>query len=74
MKSLKWIRGPELPSGVKFASSVALSPKSIFVCVVIGGTILTGKNITEHFTPNVYGLNQSSKEWALVGKISTGRN
>ena len=36
MKSLKWIRGPELPSGVKFASSVALSPKSIFgVSVVV---------------------------------------
>ena len=68
MTNLKWMQGPKLPFGIRKASSVALPPTSKFICVVIGG--LSEK---EESSSIVYGLNRSSKEWTLLGKIRTGR-
>ena len=67
MKNLKLIRGPELPSGIRSASCVALPPTSDFSCVLIGG--MTEKGI---HSSKVYGLNGSLDEWTLLGEIKTG--
>ena len=68
MKNFKWVQGPELPLEIYRASSVALPPTSKFFCVLIGG--YTKEN---SYTSNVYGLNRSSNEWTLLGKIRRGR-
>lgn len=68
MKNLKWIQGPELPLGIRWASCVALPPTHKFACVLVGGCTKEDK-----YSSNVYGLNRSSKEWTPLGKIRTGR-
>ena len=68
MRNLKWIQGPELPLGIKGSSCVALPPTHNNTCVLVGGWTKEDK-----YSSNVYGLNRSSKEWTLLGKIRTGR-
>ena len=68
MKTQKWIQGPELPFGIRRASSVALPPKSYFSCVLVGGW-----TTEERYSSKVYGLDRSLKEWTLLGNIRTGR-
>ena len=68
LKNLKWIQGPELPLGIKGASCDALPPTHNFACVLVGGWTKEDK-----YSPNVYGLNRSSKEWTRLGMIRTGR-
>ena len=68
MKSLKWTQGPELPLGIKGASCVSLPPTHNYTCALVGGWTKEDK-----YSSNAYGLNRSSKEWTLLGKIKTGR-
>ena len=64
----KWVQGPNLPVGIRNSACLALPPTSKFFCVLIGG--YTKEN---SYTSNAYGLNRSSNEWTLLGKIRRGR-
>ena len=66
----KWIRGPDLPVGVRSAACVAVLPKINinYSCLVIGGY-----SPEEMFSSNIYALDNNLTEWFLIGKLKTGR-
>ena len=81
IKDQKWIQGPTLPFGVKYAACVALPPSSNFACALIGGEIndnhtsrLSSQSLTSHHTYSfcVHGLNKTLTKWLLLGKIDIG--
>ena len=67
----KWIQGPSLPFGVKYAACVALPPTSNFACALIGGKI-NDKELWEQkaYSLRVHGLNKALTKWSFLGKIS----
>ena len=75
LKEQRWIRGPNLPLGIRDASCVALPPTLDFACLLIGG--LTQKDGYDFYSvdigENVYGLKKSLDEWTLLGKIREGK-
>ena len=68
VKTSKWVKGPDLPTGIWNASCVALPPTSNFACVVVGGS--TEEKL---YSSDVYGLSRTSTDWTLLGTIRTGR-
>ena len=65
----KWVKGPNLPGGIRSSACVALPPTSDFACVLIGGRTEKYKYIGK----NVFGLKKSLDEWTLLGQITNGR-
>ena len=75
IKEQKWIQGPALPFGVKYAACVALPPSSNFACALIGGKINDNHDATlsDHtYSLCVHGLNKTLTKWLLLGKINIG--
>ena len=81
IKDQKWIQGPTLPFGVKYAACVALPSLSNFACALIGGEIndnhpstLSSHLLTDNrtFSLCVHGLNKALTKWLLLGKINIG--
>ena len=66
----KWIRGPDLPIGVRSAACVAVPPKINinYCCLVIGGY-----SPEEMFSSNIYALDNNLTAWFLIGRLKTGR-
>ena len=67
----KWIQGPSLPFGVKYAACVPLPPTSNFACALIGGKI-NDKELWEQkaYSLCAHGLNKALSKWSFLGKIS----
>ena len=80
VKDQKWVQGPTLPFGVKYAACVALPPLSNFACALIGGQIKdnhpsshSSHLLTDHtYSLCVYGLNKTLTKWLLLGKMNIG--
>ena len=68
VKTSKWVKGSNLSTGIWNASCVVLPPTSNFAFVLIGGS--TEKN---RYSSDVYGLNHTLTDWALLGTIRAGR-
>ena len=68
VKDQKWVQGPELPCGIRFATSTALPPSTNFACVVVGG-----QSEEENYSSKVYALNKIMSEWIVLGTIKIGR-
>ena len=64
----KWVRGPELPIGIRNESVVELPTASNFACVLVGG-----RTEKEDYSSDVYGLDRRLTEWTHLGKIRAAR-
>ena len=69
LKDPKWVQGPELPLGIRYASCVELPLTSSFACVLIGGYTENG-----NYSSDVYGLNRRFTEWTHLGEIRATRS
>ena len=68
LKDQKWVQGPQLPCGIRFATCVALPPSTNFACVIVGG-----QSEEDNYSSKVYALNKIMSEWTVLGNIRTGR-
>ena len=68
IKDQKWVQGPELPCGIRFATCTALPQSNNFACVVVGG-----QSEEENYSSQVYALNKTMSEWTVLGNIRIGR-
>ena len=67
IKNGKWVIGPPLPYGERYASCGPLPPTSKYACLAIG------RDINDfNFSWNVYGLNRILTGWTLLGKTKKG--
>ena len=73
LKETKWIQGPPLPRGVRYASSVSLPSATNFACVVVGGETRQGPEFDSLIVDScVFGLNKALTEWKVLLNLSKG--